>query len=658
MSTPSVNKQKKYILSSLLALFLVFAFAPTAQAGAREAVGNFLAGGMGGIIGMIATAVIVILTPLLGLIVFIGAKLFDWLINMTGAFAGSDVVAEAWAFLRDLANISFIFILLIIAISMILRIGRYSDTKLIFRLIVVALLINFSRIIALAIVDFSQVLTDFFTQEATTGGFFSNNIMSAVRAGKIWEVSGGFDVGSGGAAFLSTITVSAIMNIVLMAGIAIFFALGVLLLGVRLIALTLLVVAAPLAFVAYILPDFKDKFSQWWKELIKYSIFAPALTFFMWLAITFSNNMDSILNKSNTKAPSLDAVSSSILAGGDALLVYLITLGFLYFGLYASQMMGIQGGAKVVGLANKARGKAIGWGKKWGYQVPGRKVKEKFAQGVSGQKMKLFGKEIGGAGYWAGKGLEGVGKAGAAARKVHKTAPWYAKPATALVGVAAGGAAARAAHLPIIAKQKLQAENKKILDQYKDWDDHDIEAQIKAGTIPSKHAAILATEKLAPKGKAMKIGEDKVQELIKIMITNHMNVNNVLKNDPTLVDRLSSELKEKLAKSLGKTVSELTSKSILEKMKANELSWLSGETINTMKDDIQELIVQGAITHNHLSKLYASDNTESINAVAEIIREIEGQLDDANKEQPPKKTIQWIRGPAQTVIQEPTTTNE
>lgn len=642
-----MNKIKKYILPPFLALFLLFSFAPSAQADTGDVVGWALGGIFGAAINGVAGVISLILIPVLGLIVFLSAQVFDWLLLMTSAFAGSPVVTSAWTFLRDMANVSFIFILLIIAISMILRIGKYSDTKLIFRLMVAALLINFSRIIALAIVDFSQILTDFFITQATAGGGgLTNNIMNQLYAGKILQASQAVSSGfGGGTAAVSALTVSQIMNIIVIAGIAVFFALGAFMMLIRLVALVILVIIAPLAFIAYILPDMQKYWKMWWEKLIKYSVFAPAFTFFLYLALTFPRASMGALTDG---VPGVEfggiGISSAFFASGEILMIYIITLAFLYGGVFMAQSLSMHSGNKTVNWVNK-KSRAAG---KWAQTNSWGKVKEKFAQGVSGQKMKLFGKEIGGAGYWTGKGLEGVGKAGAAARKVHKTAPWYAKPATALVGVAAGGAAARAAHLPIIAKQKLQAENKKILDQYKDWDDHDIEAQIKAGTIPSKHAAILATEKLAPKGKAMKIGEDKVQELIKIMITNHMNVNNVLKNDPALVDRLSSELKEKLAKSLGKTVSGLTSKSILEKMKANELSWLSGETINAMKDDIQELIVQGAITHNHLSGLYGSDNIESMSAMSEILNTIESRLDEFPDI--PKKTVQWISGQAQTII--------
>ena len=75
---------------------------------------------------------------------------------------------------RDLANMFFIFILLYIAIATILEIAAYNAKALLARLIIVALLLNFSLFFTRVIIDASNIW----------GSAFYDRISSA---SKEWE---------------------------------------------------------------------------------------------------------------------------------------------------------------------------------------------------------------------------------------------------------------------------------------------------------------------------------------------------------------------------------------------------------------------------------------------------------------------------------------
>src|SRR3989344_935520 len=633
-------KKLNQILKFLIPRFLLFyAFPARAIIGIND-VGSGSAGVFTLLLNGVAGVLSLLLIPVLGLITAISAKVFDWLVLMSAAFTASVAVESAWMFLRDLANISFIFILLTIAISMILRLGRFNDPKLIFRLIVIALLINFSRVIALVIIDFSHLLSMFFLDQAVAGGGkfgLSNNIMAQLNIANIFKLSQASSSGFGSTtAAVSAVTVSQVMNIIVMAAVAIFFAIAAFLMLSRLVMLTFLVIASPIAFISYLIPKWQNYFSDWWEKLIKYSIFAPALTFFLYLALTFPQAAVKATtdNSANLEFGGL-GISSAFFSSGEVLLIYLITLGFLYAGVYMSQFLGIRGSQKTMAWVNRK----ADWLKKKSYQLPAGYAKKKFVQGVAGQKM--FGK-IPGAGYLTGKALSGAGKAGAKAGDIFDQSPWFLKP-SALPFAAAGVAGRRAGQIPLQAKEKVISENKKILDKYKSRGDDDIINNKHLYT--KKELTVLSAERLATRGKATEFNEKELIDHIERGLELKVNVLNILKNDPALINKLSEELKAKLAKSMGKEVTELTTRSILASMKSNEMSLMSKKVIEKLKEDIKDAIRANEINNNHLSKLFNSENKAAINATAAILEELESEIDTL-----PKKTAQFIRGQAQTVI--------
>lgn len=99
--------------------------------------------------------------------------ILNWLVKAASAFfqamlkAGfdSDIIAFAkagWSVIRDFSNMFFILFLVVIAFATILRIEQYGIKQLLPKVILIALLINFSFVIASVIVDFSNIAANFF----------------------------------------------------------------------------------------------------------------------------------------------------------------------------------------------------------------------------------------------------------------------------------------------------------------------------------------------------------------------------------------------------------------------------------------------------------------------------------------------------------------
>ena len=110
--------------------------------------------------------------------------LAGWLFDITLAFTLSTKILNlgfaknGWVVTRDLANMFFIFILLYIAIATILEIAAYNAKALLARLIIVALLLNFSLFFTRVIIDASNILAL---------AFYDQELVAPVKSGKRWS---------------------------------------------------------------------------------------------------------------------------------------------------------------------------------------------------------------------------------------------------------------------------------------------------------------------------------------------------------------------------------------------------------------------------------------------------------------------------------------
>ena len=91
----------------------------------------------------------------------LSAEFFNVLITITLSstlFAKSTFIPTGWAVVRDLSNLFFILILLYIAVKIILDLGGSEAKKMIAKVVVIALLINFSMFFTQVVIDTSNIL--------------------------------------------------------------------------------------------------------------------------------------------------------------------------------------------------------------------------------------------------------------------------------------------------------------------------------------------------------------------------------------------------------------------------------------------------------------------------------------------------------------------
>lgn len=300
----------------------------------------------------IVTFLLTLVRWFLLLIIALAGKFIDFILsaNLTAAAApnsGSNLVLF-WKFTRDTLNFVFILSLLAIAFSVIAGLEGYGMRRMLPKLLFAALLVNFSLAFGAGIVRLGDVLCTTALRGLGQGSAAQcgGGQNSTKNAGKTLTVQ------LAGGASLGEITGIEVTNLLKLIGlgekftggppgrevplardftenlglfvvdlaqlavIAIFVAAFIALAGmlfVRLIALYLLLVLAPVPFAFSLIPQAATYAQQWWTTFIRYVVFLPATVFFLVIAARLmggSGTNSSIFGE-------LD-LNPSLLAGGIA----------------------------------------------------------------------------------------------------------------------------------------------------------------------------------------------------------------------------------------------------------------------------------------------------------------------------------------------------
>ncbi len=298
-------KKPKYLLMILLASFTFVTFVPQftlAQSAAEtrvqvnQATGNTGDGVPG--IGAAADATRDWLADKLGLIVWWFTirlpsivllkeiQLFTR-VGTYNNFTTQPQVQDAWGTIRDLANMFFILILLLMAFGTILQVQGYGYRQMLSKLLLMAILVNFSKSIVALLIDFSQIVTLTFLAPVIYS--LSGNIVVSLGLQNIMKLRESKQLNNDvstdqytSTSYLMAMILGGIMMIIT----TVIFGVILIMFVMRVIGLWIMVILSPLAFLARAFPKMNYLYNQWEGELSKNLTLGPALAFFMWLAFS------------------------------------------------------------------------------------------------------------------------------------------------------------------------------------------------------------------------------------------------------------------------------------------------------------------------------------------------------------------------------------
>ncbi|MEK7509609.1 MAG: hypothetical protein AAB605_02750 [Patescibacteria group bacterium] len=264
-------------------------------------------------------------------------------------------LGEVWTAFRDIANIVIIGMFTFIAIATILGIESFGARKLIARVLIIAVLINFSLLFTRIIIASSNFVAGKFysamsleslTNSAAAAGSEAPGVLDyASKAGisgrfvqllglndalqaygtvrSVYDAQDGWLSGSVWAIAYSFTTAT----IMVATGLVLFYA--IFLLIARTILFIFLMVVSSLAFAAHLVPKWGDKFwDMWWSSLLRNAVFAPLLMLMLWatLIISYALVEGPGANRSFDKLFSNPTSGSGIMA----LLTFFLILGMLF----------------------------------------------------------------------------------------------------------------------------------------------------------------------------------------------------------------------------------------------------------------------------------------------------------------------------------------
>ncbi len=309
----------------------------------------------------------------------------------------SEFVQTGFRVTLDIANLGFVLAIIIIAFTTILRLSGYNTKQLLRNLIIAAVLVNFSFLIAGAVIDASNVFGNFFLGASSPNGDiikFGDNLANSLSIQRILDVKpapGNEKAGAllkfGGnflAAFAS-LAATVIFGIVL---VITFFAIAVMLL-IRYVWISFLLIVMPLAWLSFTIPTFSGQFSNWWKKFIHWNIFYPIVTLFLYLGVESSQKMGAFIQNStlNDAAGPLAAGANLSSLAPSTIAVFIqifLQVALMFGGLYAANQLGVTGATKALELATGAKDRILGGAKRAGRAVGGVTAGPAIAAGGAG----------------------------------------------------------------------------------------------------------------------------------------------------------------------------------------------------------------------------------------------------------------------------------
>ena len=296
-------------------------------------------------------------------ITWLGGKLLEWSLEYTVFNLRLDgglgnAVNGLWSLIRDICNLAFIFGFIYVGIRTIIDPESADTKRFVSRIIIGALLINFSLFFTKIVIDFSN-FTAVQIYNAMVSGSSSGTISSKIA--DVLGLTGFFgpsrpeimnELSSGGMFWYF------VMSGILLLVTAFVLAAASILLLIRFIALIFIMIFSPILFAATVFPQTASFASDLWHKLISYSFFAPAYLLMTLISIRVLSELGM---NSNTTLVKAITDPQSTQSSFEVIAKFVIAICFFVGALIVAQKMGIKGGDMAISAGNSLRGKAQGF---------------------------------------------------------------------------------------------------------------------------------------------------------------------------------------------------------------------------------------------------------------------------------------------------------
>lgn len=366
-----------FALGSLLFAHHAHAAAPTFVESISIKAVNFVVSWLFYMIGMVAAMVF-----------SFGGFLIDLALELNSKVATLEIVKSGWTIVLNLTNLAFVLGIIWIAIATIVRSQSYGMKQILWKLIVAAVLVNFSLVIAGFFLDFAGITTQFFIDKASPAGdvthikSFATQLAASMQpqgllltgasstsdfqkkldfsptqeTTGIQATQGAVDASVNSLNILISLIFSVIFTVI---GAIVFLGIAVMLL-VRFLFIAILLILAPVVWLGWVFPALSKYWGEWWDNFLKWTFFAPITSFFLYLAILTALGKHEFIDKATQIASVANGPGAVVKAAlfnslGNAA-QELIVIALMVGGLLAAERSGIA-------FAGAFKGMAVGVGK-------------------------------------------------------------------------------------------------------------------------------------------------------------------------------------------------------------------------------------------------------------------------------------------------------
>jgi hypothetical protein len=380
-----------------------------------------------GLIGWIVYGIVYIISELAGVAIAFLTYLIGIILQLSDNVVNTLAVQSGFTVTLAVANLGFILGLIIIAIQTILNKVTYRSKGSLWKLIVAAILVNFSLVIGGVLINFANTFTNAFLNQLPGGSNsaaagtslsfgsmgFANELAGAFspqRALLATGATGGGAAGgtttswwdtltntinfaanpvgsvisgaltsspsSGSIADFITPLIGLVSATAFLVVVVITLAVFLVLLLTRYVTLTILLIVMPFAWLLWVFPGTSGMWKRWWREFIRWSFFAPVVVFFLWLAIATAQAMHSasggtdlsFLSGAQYQAQAQGILGSLSSAFGTTIGTFAVTIlqGVVVVGLAIGGMVAANSiGIKGANAAIQGATAAGNWAKGW-----------------------------------------------------------------------------------------------------------------------------------------------------------------------------------------------------------------------------------------------------------------------------------------------------
>jgi hypothetical protein len=276
--------------------------------------------------------------------------------------------------------------LIVIALATLFRVDSYQFRSLLVQLILAALLVNFSLVIAQAILGLADTIqAQFLPSNVEVIRSLAKDLM--VKTYRDVYFTNAFSEGS-----FSGIVKPLFFLALAMGSFAVFAAIAVFLV-IRIVVLWVLLLISPMAYAVGVLPSTAGYRKQWWDMFLKYAFFTPIMAFFLNLTAVIANtyNTNPILQQINSPELQAELGGSEIATFVFKVASNILLLVFLMAALKVADMAGIYGASAITSVAQKgilAPFAAAGGGLKIAGNYAGRRWNDATAK-LKGKEEKI-----------------------------------------------------------------------------------------------------------------------------------------------------------------------------------------------------------------------------------------------------------------------------